>query len=113
MIPFALAVAGLVALCIKPLIRSGYATRLAMYLAFATASHGVLDALTTHEMGVAFFSPFSSERYVTPWRPIEGRSAEFWFVFVPLVLVTGVALRVRGIRLRWSTRGTPLSIRSE
>jgi hypothetical protein len=64
-------------------------------------------------MGVAFFSPFSSERYVMPWRPIDGRSTEFWFVFVPLVLITGVALRSRGIRLQWPTRGTPLGIRLE
>jgi inner membrane protein len=92
-IPFAVFVAGLVAVCIKPLIPEGYTTRLAIHLALATASHGVLDALTTYEMGVAFFSPFSSERYVMP---IDGRSAEFWFVFVPLVLITGLALRIRG-----------------
>jgi inner membrane protein len=31
------------------------------------ASHGVLDALTTGGLGVAFFSPFSNRRYFFPW----------------------------------------------
>lgn len=37
----------------------------------STASHGVLDALTTGGMGVAFFSPFSNTRYFLPWRVIR------------------------------------------
>jgi len=36
----------------------------------ATASHGFLDALTTGGMGVAFFSPFSNQRYFLPWHVI-------------------------------------------
>jgi inner membrane protein len=36
----------------------------------ATASHGILDAMTTGGLGVAFFSPFSNARYVFPWTPI-------------------------------------------
>jgi len=35
------------------------------------ASHGVLDAMTTGGMGVAFFSPFSNHRYFFPWRAIQ------------------------------------------
>jgi inner membrane protein len=34
------------------------------------ASHGLLDAMTTGGLGVAFFAPFSAERYFFPWRPI-------------------------------------------
>ena len=34
-------------------------------------SHGLLDALTNGGRGVAFFSPFSSERYFFPWTPIQ------------------------------------------
>jgi inner membrane protein len=45
--------------------------RLALPLALATATHGVLDALTDGGLGVAFFSPFSNERYFLPWRPIQ------------------------------------------
>jgi inner membrane protein len=37
----------------------------------AAASHGLLDAMTTGGMGVAFFSPFSNRRYFLPFRPIE------------------------------------------
>ena len=34
-------------------------------------SHGLLDALTNGGRGVAFFSPFSPERYFLPWTPIQ------------------------------------------
>ena len=37
----------------------------------ATASHGVLDALTNGGLGVAFFAPFDNTRYFFPWRPIN------------------------------------------
>jgi inner membrane protein len=40
------------------------------YLFLATASHGVLDAMTDGGLGVAFFSPFDNRRYFLPWRPI-------------------------------------------
>jgi inner membrane protein len=45
--------------------------KLAVYFFIVTASHGVLDALTNGGLGVAFFAPFSNERYFFPWRPIE------------------------------------------
>lgn len=41
------------------------------YLFLATASHGVLDAMTNGGLGVAFFSPFDNRRYFLPWRPIH------------------------------------------
>jgi inner membrane protein len=44
---------------------------LAAYLLLATASHGVLDAMTNGGLGVAFFSPFDNRRYFLPWRPIR------------------------------------------
>lgn len=40
------------------------------YLFLATASHGLLDAMTNGGLGVAFFSPFDNTRYFLPWRPI-------------------------------------------
>jgi len=40
------------------------------YLFLATASHGLLDAMTNGGLGVAFFSPFENSRYFLPWRPI-------------------------------------------
>ncbi|RSK50349.1 metal-dependent hydrolase [Hymenobacter rigui] len=55
-------------------IRRGPATpplaRLWLLLFLATASHGVLDAMTTGGEGVAFFSPFDTERYFFGLRPI-------------------------------------------
>jgi inner membrane protein len=40
-------------------------------LLLATASHGVLDALTDGGLGIAFFAPFDDGRYFLPWRPIQ------------------------------------------
>ena len=73
------------------------------YFAAATASHGILDALTDGGRGVAFFAPFSAERYFFPWRPIEvapigvGRffserglsvlASEFVWVWLPSLLL--------------------------
>lgn len=36
----------------------------------STISHGILDAFTDGGLGVAFFSPFSNQRFFFPWRPI-------------------------------------------
>jgi inner membrane protein len=44
---------------------------LAAYFLLATASHGVLDAMTDGGLGVAFFAPFDNHRYFLPWRPIR------------------------------------------
>jgi inner membrane protein len=46
-------------------------SQLWLYLVLATASHGVLDALTNGGLGVAFFAPFESSRYFFPFTPIE------------------------------------------
>lgn len=43
---------------------------LGAYLVTAMASHGVLDAMTTGGLGVAFFAPIDNTRYFFPWRPI-------------------------------------------
>jgi len=45
--------------------------RVFLLLFAATASHGLLDAMTDGGLGVAFFAPFDSERYFLPFRPIE------------------------------------------
>lgn len=47
------------------------AGRVALLLFLATASHGVLDAMTTGGLGVAFFSPWHLERYFFGIRPIK------------------------------------------
>jgi inner membrane protein len=46
-------------------------------------SHGFLDALTNGGRGVAFFSPFSSERYFLPWTPIQVSPMRIKSFFTP------------------------------
>ncbi|TGE24754.1 metal-dependent hydrolase [Hymenobacter aquaticus] len=45
--------------------------RLWLLLFLATASHGVLDAMTTGGLGVAFLSPWEPHRYFFGFRPIQ------------------------------------------
>ena len=45
--------------------------QLFLWFAAVTASHGVLDAMTNGGRGIAFFAPFSNQRYFFPWRPIQ------------------------------------------
>jgi inner membrane protein len=84
-----------------------------LWLAFflATASHGVLDAMTTGGGGIAFFAPFVNERYFLPWRPIlvspmsvrrffsaRGMAilaSELVWVWLPAAVVAGTALLLR------------------
>jgi inner membrane protein len=44
---------------------------LILFFFACTASHTILDALTTGGKGVAFFSPFKDTRYLFSWRPIQ------------------------------------------
>lgn len=45
--------------------------RLWLHFTLVTATHGLLDALTDGGHGIAFFAPFSGERYFFPWTPIR------------------------------------------
>jgi inner membrane protein len=91
----------------------GARRRIWAYLFLATASHGVLDAMTSGGGGVAFFAPFVNERYFFPWRPIlvspmsvrrflsergvRILASEFVYVWIPAALfVLGVRLVKRG-----------------
>ncbi len=81
------------------------------YLFLATASHGVLDAMTNGGLGVAFFSPFDNRRYFLPWRPIvvspisvhrffseRGYAvlqSELLWIWVPAILFAAVVLMLR------------------
>ena len=71
--------------------------RVPLYLALSTASHGMLDSMTTYPVGVAFYSPLSWERYIAPWQPISGAAVELG-LFVGLVVVSLAFLRIRSIR---------------
>jgi inner membrane protein len=81
------------------------------YFFLATASHGVLDAMTDGGLGVAFFSPFSNRRYFLPWRPIRvspigaGRfftsrglavmKSELLWIWLPSILILLIAWLLR------------------
>ena len=65
---FALLLAGCAALFAQRLeARKGWGFA---FVFLCSASHGLLDALTDGGLGVAFLSPFSSQRFFFPWRPI-------------------------------------------
>jgi inner membrane protein len=69
---FAAVLGGVGAFALFPHARAGVNRGLVLlYLFLATASHGVLDALTNGGHGVAFFAPFGSSRYFFPFTPIE------------------------------------------
>ncbi len=77
-----------------------------VYLFFCTLSHGLFDALTDGGLGIAFFAPFSNERYFFPVRPVEVSSltishffsshgisvlkSEFLFLWIPCIFLWGV-----------------------
>jgi inner membrane protein len=82
-----------------------------LYLFLATASHGVLDALTDGGSGVAFFAPFDDTRYFLPWQPIPVSpislerflsqrgvrvlQGELVWVWLPAALVAGAGALLR------------------
>ena len=85
---------------------AGRSWRTALTIALATASHGVLDALTNGGRGVAFLAPFSAERFFFPWTPIQvspiglgffsarGASvfvSELLWVWLPCIVLLGAA----------------------
>ena len=65
--------AAILALCFTYtiLFRRENKPMIAFYLFLATASHGVLDAMTNGGLGIAFFSPFENSRYFFPFTPLQ------------------------------------------
>ena len=92
----------------------GERLRIGIFVFIATASHGLLDAMTTGGLGIAFLSPFSNARYFLPWRPIEvsplsvssfisGRGLEILasearWVWLPAAAMAATALILRARR---------------
>jgi len=68
---FALIVAGVFTASIDRTLPQIGRVRLLVYLFLATASHGLLDAMTNGGLGVAFFSPFENGRFFLSFRPIR------------------------------------------
>ena len=77
--------------------------RIALVLGLALLSHSCLDALSTYSYGIAFFAPFSQQRYRFPWTPLGDPSGtlvgqlvqEAIFVLLPAVVLAWLAFRVR------------------
>ena len=44
---------------------------LILFFSLVTASHAILDAMTTGGLGVALFSPWDNTRHFFDWRPIK------------------------------------------
>jgi inner membrane protein len=79
----------------------------------ATASHPMLDAMTNGGRGVAFFAPFSPERYFFAFRPIKVSpisitrffsqygwqvlKSEFVWVWIPSFVVMAIAALIKKI----------------
>lgn len=86
----------------------------------ATASHSILDAMTTGGLGVAFFAPFNNERYFFPFRPIkvspigivkffgergwQVMKSEFVWVWLPSLVVIVIVEAVKRSKNRFSKR---------
>lgn len=84
--------------------------RVFLFLLFSAVSHGVLDALTQGEVGVALFAPFSTVRVASPWKllpacPVGLTEYLGYFGFLTLAnevlyAVAPVALAVSLVRAR-------------
>ncbi len=78
--------------------------RIALALGLAALSHGFLDALSSYSYGLAFFAPFSQQRFRFPWTPLGSPTGslagqlvqEVLVVFLPAVLLAWLAFWVRG-----------------
>jgi inner membrane protein len=111
---FAAVLAALVvAVAFRGRARGGGYVRLWLVLFAATASHGILDAMTDGGIGVAFLAPWDRTRYFLPWRPIpvspigferffsarglQIMQAEVLLIWIPtaVALLIGVGLRRR------------------
>jgi len=92
---FAAGLASIAAVLLRRTRTAGQSlARLWLFLFLATASHGVLDAMTNGGLGVAFFAPFSDARYFFPWHPIVVSPISISEFFGP-----------RGLRVIWSELG--------
>ena len=69
-LPFAIVVSGLVALFFARYCAARVPV-LWFYFAVCLASHGLFDALTDGGLGIAFFAPFSNERYFFDVNPLR------------------------------------------
>jgi inner membrane protein len=84
---------------------------LTAYFFLVTASHGVLDAMTSGGYGIGFFIPFDNTRYFLPWRPLRVSpigvygffsrwgwdviKSELLWIWLPALIITAPAITIR------------------
>ena len=81
----------------------GHGRRIFAVLCVALLSHSFLDAFSSYSVGLAFFAPFSDERYRFLWTPLgdpAGRLSyqllqEVLVVLLPALLAIRLGLRIR------------------
>jgi inner membrane protein len=112
-LPFAAVLAAVVA---AVAFRGAARSHAWLTLFLATASHGVLDAMTDGGSGVAFLAPFDGTRTFFPWRPIpvspiglsrffSERGLAVLEAEVVLVWIPAALLGLVGVLLRRRRRG--------
>ena len=89
----------------------GYRLRFGVFVFAVTAAHGVLDAFSANAIrqGIQFLSPFSLERFVSPWRPLDGANELIWCL-LPLWAITRFTWHARGIPWPRRREETPVTI---
>jgi inner membrane protein len=115
-LPFAAVLAALVvALAFRGRARGRDYLRLWAVLFVATASHGVLDAMTDGGPGIAFLAPWDRTRYFLPWRPIPvspigiarffgARGLDIMRAEVVLIWIPTAVLLLAVLAVRWRRR---------
>jgi inner membrane protein len=78
----------LLGLAVMPFATMLQSTRKAVFvfIALCAASHGLLDMLTNGGLGVAFFWPFSSERFFFPFQVVQVSPINLSKVFSPAMV---------------------------
>lgn len=87
---------------------TGQRVRFGVFVAIATALHGVLDLFTSIgaiTSPVQFLSPFSTQGYAISRHPITGPFSELFLCLLPLIGVTCAIWYARGIPWpRWRSK---------
>jgi inner membrane protein len=91
----------------------GYRVRFGVFIALCTASHGMLDTITSVGAirdGVQFLSPFSTHRYTISRHLVHGPISELFYLFLPLAALTRIVWFARGITRARRTVAEPVRI---
>ncbi len=96
-LPFAAGVGCVAVLALRNTTLSSPRDRIRVFVAFAlaSASHGVLDAMTDAGLGIGFLIPFSGERFFFGWRPIKTSPLD------PAAFLSGRGLEIMANEIVW------------